>query len=79
MQERFTQLLKDLAANGQSSKEEISARLSVPVDTLRRHIADLRKQGHLQRHSDIEDPRRVSFSITTLGRKALNKSTARRK
>lgn len=74
MHERFTLLLDDLQSNGQSSKEEVSARLGVPVDTLRRHIADLRKLGLIQRHSDIEDPRRVSFSVTAEGRKALKKS-----
>lgn len=74
MHERFTRLLQDLHASGQSTKEDISKRSGVPVDTLRRHIADLRKEGLIQRHSDIEDPRRVSFSITPAGRKELKKA-----
>ena len=78
MHERFTRLLTDLATHGQSSKEEISKRIDVPVDTLRRHLADLRKDGHIQRHSDVEDPRRVSFSISPAGRKALKPSKARK-
>lgn len=72
--ERLARVLEDLQARGQSNKEQIAERIEVPVDTLRRHIADLRKAGHIQRHSDIEDPRRVSFSITKEGRAALRKS-----
>jgi len=78
MHERLTRLLTDLATHGQSSKEEISKRLGVPVDTLRRHLADVRKAGLIDRHSDNDDPRRVSFSISAAGRKAIKPSRSRK-